>query len=261
MDCISLTIGQDGIAVLELNRPDVLNALNVPLLGEVRETLAAMAGDERVKALIITGRGRAFCAGADLGAGVLQGDEESPKSIGERVAGQMAREFNPMIEMVYTFPRPVITAVNGIAAGGGAGLALCADIVLASESAALKVVQPQQLGIAGDLGINWLLARIAGRSRALGLCLLGDTIPAATLREWGLVWECVPAAALLERARQIALRLAGLPRETLLATRSLVDTAPAHTFQQSIESERLRQQTLCDQPEFVESVQRFFARR
>ena len=257
---INLTIDDNGIALLELNRPDVLNALNAPLMREFREALEAMATNKHVRALIITGSGRAFCAGADLGADVIQGGA-SGESIGQAVADQMGREFNPMMEMLYAFPRPVISAVNGIAAGGGAGLALCADIVLASEKAALKVVQPQQLGIAGDLGVNWLLSRMSGRARALGLCLLGDTVPAATLNQWGLVWDCVAAEELLTRAKDIASRLATLPPETVLATRRLVDEASGDSFAESLEKERMLQKDLCDQPVFIDSVGKFLGRR
>jgi 2-(1,2-epoxy-1,2-dihydrophenyl)acetyl-CoA isomerase len=257
MENINVTIDQGGIALLELNRPDVLNALNAPLMREVRQALETMATNEHVRALIITGAGRAFCAGADLGADVLQAGEESWETLGQAVSDQMGREFNPMMEMIHAFPRPVITAVNGIAAGGGAGLALCADIVLASERAALKVVQPQQLGIAGDLGVNWLLSRVSGRARALGMCLLGDTVPAATLNQWGLVWDCVAPEELMARAMDIAGRLATLPTETVLATRRLVDEAPGDNFAHSLEKERELQKHLCDQPVFIESVRNF----
>jgi 2-(1,2-epoxy-1,2-dihydrophenyl)acetyl-CoA isomerase len=261
MEHIVVTVDDDGIALLELDRPDALNALNPPLIQEITAALEQLAADPEVRALVLTGRGRAFCAGADLGAGVLAGEQPGDVSIGERVADVMQRELNPMMELLYAFPRPVITAVNGIAAGGGAGLALCADLVLASEEAAVKVVQAQQLGIVADLGANWLLQRISGRARAMGACLLADTIPAATLRDWGMVWECTPADELLPRAREYAKRLAAVPAATVLATRTLVDEATQRTYPQSLEDERLYQRELCDAPVFMESVQRFLGKR
>ena len=261
MEHIKLSIDEEGIAVLELNRPASLNALNTPLLREAREALAALAADRQTRALIITGRGRAFCAGADLGVEMLQQGGSDRLSIGEAVAREMAAEFNPLMEAIYDFPFPVVTAVNGIAAGGGAGLALCADLVLASETAGLKVVQPQQLGIVGDLGINWLLARLGGRARSLGMCLLGDTIPAATLMQWGLVWDCIPPAALMDAARATARRLAALPPATVVATRKLVDTGFSDSFGESLEKEREAQKTLCNLPVFLESVRKFQAQR
>jgi 2-(1,2-epoxy-1,2-dihydrophenyl)acetyl-CoA isomerase len=162
-----------------------------------------------------------------------------------------------MMELLYGFPRPVVSAINGIAAGGGAGIALCADIVLAAHSAALKVVQVPQLGIAADLGANWLLARIVGRSRALGACLTGTTIRSEQLLAWGLTWECIEDQRLLERSQEIASQLARVPAATVIATRNLVDRAPASSFDSNLEEERLYQAQLCNAPFFTDSVSRF----
>jgi 2-(1,2-epoxy-1,2-dihydrophenyl)acetyl-CoA isomerase len=134
-------------------------------------------------------------------------------------------------------------------------------VALASDSAGLRVVQPQQLGIAGDLGINWLLVRLGGRARALGMCLLGDTIPAATLKQWGLVWDCVAPADLMGSARETARRLADIPPDTVLATRRLVDAGFSDSYGESLAKERVAQKTLCDLPVFLESVRKFRARR
>ena len=258
MDNIAVSVDASGIALLELNRPAALNALSIGMLQEMRTALGELARDEGVGALIITGKGRAFCAGADL-SGDLQPSTGSA-SPGERVAATMAREFNPLMEMIYGFPRPVVTAINGIAAGGGAGLALCSDLAVAADTASLKVVQVQQLGIVADLGANWLLQRIAGRGRALAACLLSDTIPAATLVEWGAIWDCVPPAELLDTARGYARRLTGVPAATVLATRRLVDGSSAVAYGESIEDERRCQRELCDDPVFLESVRRFMAK-
>ena len=258
MENIQVTIDEQGIALLELNRPDVLNVLNAPLLAEMFDALGDLGSNDDVQALIVTGRGRGFCAGADLGG--VSGGVGNAASLGEQVSERMLRQFNPVMELLYDFPRPVISAINGIAAGGGAAIALCADIVLASHSAALKVVQVPYLGIVADLGANWLLPRIAGRSRALGACLLGDTLDASRLHEWGLVWECVADDQLVERAHELATRLAKAPAETVVATRKLVDSAPHKTFAEILEGERQYQRQLCDAPFFIESVNRFLAK-
>lgn len=255
MGNIQVTIDERGIAVLELNRPDVLNVLNAPLLTEMFDALGDLGSNDEVRALIVTGRGRGFCAGADLGGAAGTGD--SAASLGEHISEMMLRQFNPVMQLLYEFPRPVISAINGIAAGGGAAIALCADIVVASHSAALKVVQVPYLGIVADLGANWLLPRIAGRSRALGACLLGDTLDASRLHEWGLVWECVDDEQLMEKAWEYAGRLAQVPSEAVLATRQLVDSAPHKTFAEILEGERQYQRQLCDAPFFVDSVSRF----
>ena len=257
MQNIEITIDQQGVALLTLNRPEVLNALNVPLLDDLCQALRQLATDEKLKALVVTGRGRGFCAGADLsavGQGAAPGD-----SIGQMVSAQMQSHFNPAMELLYHFPRPTICAINGIAAGGGAAIALCADIVLASRDASLKFVQVQALGIVADLGANWLLPRIAGRSRALGACLLGDSLKAAQLQEWGLVWECVDADQLLPRALEVGSRLAAVPAATVLATRQIIDAAGKSTFTAALEQERLAQRELCDLPVFSESVARFMS--
>jgi 2-(1,2-epoxy-1,2-dihydrophenyl)acetyl-CoA isomerase len=260
MENIVVSIDAEGIALIELNRARTLNALNSGLMADLCAALAELAANDAVRVLIITGRGRAFCAGADLGQAFSSADDGDPGSPGELVAERMAREFNPMMAKLYAFPRPVISALNGIAAGGGAGLALCADLVIASDTAAIRVVQVPQLGIVADLGVNWLLPRIAGRSRAMAMCLLGDSIPAETLKDWGLVFECVAPESLLDTARDYARRLAGVPVDTLVATRSLVDGAAGLSFNESLEEERMAQRTLCDAPVFMESVGRFMAK-
>lgn len=258
MKHLAVTINSNGVALLELNRPQVLNALNEPLLDEIITALGELGANPEVKALIVTGRGKGFCAGADL-TGVSKPAVKST-DMGKMISARMAASFNPMMELLYTFPRPVVSAINGIAAGGGAGIALCADIVLAAHSCALKVVQVPQLGIAADLGANWLLSRIIGRSRALGACLTGTTIRPEQLMAWGLAWECVDDQLLLDRAHEIASQLASVPAATVIATRGLVDRATASSFEASIEDERLHQEQLCNNPVFTDSVSRFLNR-
>ena len=258
MEHIAVSLDR-GIALLELNRPECLNALNQSLLIELVNALQELASNDEVRALIITGRGRGFCAGADLSG--IQSPANAGDSVGKRVSDQMHQLFNPMMALLYDFPRPVVSAINGIAAGGGAAIALCADIVMASRSASLKVVQVPQLGIVADLGANWLLPRIIGRSRALGACITGETLPAARLQEWGLVWECVEAEQLADRARAVALQVSEVPGETILATRRLIDAASRTSFTATLEQERQWQERLCDAPFFMDSVTRFLQRR
>jgi 2-(1,2-epoxy-1,2-dihydrophenyl)acetyl-CoA isomerase len=257
MEYIAVTVDK-GIALLEFNRPELLNALHEPMLLEMITALQELAGNDEVRALIVTGRGRGFCGGADLTT--VSGLAVAGESMGKQVSDQMQRAFNPMMELLYDFPRPVVSAINGIAAGGGAAIALCADIVLASHSAALKVVQVPQLGIVADLGANWLLPRIIGRSRALGACITGETLKALRLQEWGLVWECVEGEQLVARAKELAERMASVPAETIVATRRMVDGASRNSFADTIEQERQCQERLCDAPFFTDSVTRFLER-
>ena len=134
---------------------------------------------------------------------------------------------------------------------------MCADVVLLSEAASFRVVQAPKLGIVADLGANWLLPRLGGRSRAMAMCLLGEDIPAHTLLDWGMALESVVPDELEGRALDYARRLAALPRETVMATRRLVDGACGLSFAQMLEEERRAQRQLCDQPVFMESVSRF----
>lgn len=255
MNTIELTVDEQGIALLALNRPQVLNVLNSELVGEVSSGLRSLRDNAQVRALVITGRGRGFCAGADLAA--IGEEASTDQGLGKRIGASMRDEFNPMMEQIYQFPAPVISAINGIAAGGGAAIALCADIVLAADSAVLKVVQVPQLGIVADLGANWLLPRLGGRARAMGACLTGEALPASRLLEWGLVWESVADGQLLPRAIELARQLAGVPAEAVLATRRLIDQGWQSGFEQMLEDERQCQQQLCDQPFFSQRVTQF----
>ena len=255
MNYIKVEIDSEGVALLVLDRPEVLNAMHVGLMAEAIEAMQCLSVDDDVRALVVTGSGRAFCAGADLAA--VADNPDADENVGERVAAQMQSHFNPFMERLYEFPKPTICAVNGIAAGGGAAVALCADVVLASSSAGLKFVQVQHLGIVADLGANWLLPRIAGRSRAMAACLLGQTIDAAQLLEWGMVLECVEPDELLPRAKELGVQLGRLPAQTVLSTRSLIDEASRESYATLLERERLAQRELCDLPVFMQSVKRF----
>ncbi|NIB42487.1 enoyl-CoA hydratase [Pseudomaricurvus alkylphenolicus] len=258
MPLVDYSLDADGIATVYLNRSDVLNVLNPELMTEMKLLLSDLAENPEVRALVITGKGKGFCAGADLTA--VDPETLERGRLGKWVSDSMLHHFNPMMIQIYEFPKPVISAINGIAAGGGAGLALCADLVIAARSAAIKVVQVPQLGIVADLGANWLLPRLSGRGRALGACLLGDTLDAQTLEQWGLVWECVDDDELLHKARERAVKLASVPANTITQTRRLIDSAAQSTFNDMLEQERLVQEELCDQDHFGQQVQRFLNR-
>jgi 2-(1,2-epoxy-1,2-dihydrophenyl)acetyl-CoA isomerase len=169
-DLIELQIS-DGVALLRLNRPEVLNSLNDPLIREIRSALAAVSADSKARALVLTGAGRGFCAGADLSGG-----KGTPGlSVGETVAQRMEELFNPLVRDLYHLDKPTVAAVNGIAAGGGVGLALTTDIVLAARSARFKLVFVPKLGIIPDCAATFHLQRLIGRARALGVSMLGES--------------------------------------------------------------------------------------
>ncbi len=253
--CIDVNVDERGIAILTMRRSAQLNALNPELIAGMHSALEALAAKPDVKAVVLTGAGRGFCAGADLStflAGLSSGGD-----VGKQVADSMERAFNPLMALLMEFPKPVIAAVNGIAAGGGAALALCADITIAGRSAAFKFVQVPQLGCVADLGGNWLLSRTVGRSAALGAILLGETISAEQAERRGMIWEVVADPALIARALDLANRLAAAPHGLVAASRRLVDAGTTTTFRSMLELERRDQHEFASRPELVKVVAAF----
>lgn len=249
-----------GVATMTMNRPERFNALSLDLLDALTGTLKDLAADPRCKALVVTGAGTAFCAGADLNTFAEVRDQQRHLDTGHQVAETMERRFNPLMVALYTFPKPVISAVNGIAAGGGACVALCADVVLCGASGTFKFVQVPQLSIVADLGAHWFLQRIAGRAVAMAATLLGETLSATRAASLGLVWEVVPDMALLPRAQAVAAKLAQAPPDVVIATRALVDAGATTGLPQSLDSERLHQRDFCARPGFLANIEAFLGR-
>jgi 2-(1,2-epoxy-1,2-dihydrophenyl)acetyl-CoA isomerase len=180
----------DGIARLTLNRPDRLNSFTVEMHGEVADALERVATDDAVRVLVLTGAGRGFCAGQDLSDRAVAPGGEAV-DLGESVE----RFYAPLIRRIAGLDKPVIGAVNGVAAGAGANIALACDIVIAARSA--KFIQSfANIGLIPDSGGTWILPRLIGQARALGLALTGEPLPAEMAAEWGLIWKCVDDAEL-----------------------------------------------------------------
>jgi 2-(1,2-epoxy-1,2-dihydrophenyl)acetyl-CoA isomerase len=260
MAAVLTAVDGEGIATFTLNRPEKYNALDEALFSEGLVALRELAARDDVRALIVTGAGKAFCAGADLQMFQEWHARAGGVDIGRVVSASMRSVTNPFTQAIAEFPKPVICAINGIAAGGGAGIALAGDIILAGRSAGIKVVQVNQLGIIGDLGVNWLIPRMAGRAAAMGALLLGETINAERAERLGLVWEVVEDAALMERAHAMARTLSKAPADTVLATRALVDLSVRQQFAEFLEAERAYQRDLTSRPEFIERVGAFLKR-
>jgi 2-(1,2-epoxy-1,2-dihydrophenyl)acetyl-CoA isomerase len=244
--------------VLTLDRPAVLNSINQQMINELRAVIADVAHDDGTQVLILTGAGRAFCAGADLGAG---GDREPNMSIGESIDRSMDRGFNPLVRDLAALAKPLIAAVNGIAAGGGVGLALVADIVVAARSAEFIQVFGPQLGLVPDMGCTYFLVRLLGRARARGLALLGDRLTAQQAEQWGLIWKCVADDMLMEEAQRIARRLAAGPRQCFGYIKRVLDAAELHTLSEQLDLERDSQRILGDTEDFREGVTAFLGKR
>jgi len=257
---------RDGnVAVLTLNLPERLNPLSRDLQVCLREWLARLAKDTSVRALVLTGAGRAFCSGADLSrisGAAASTDSASPiTSLGQRMGEIMETLTNRMIEDLHEMPIPVVSAVNGGAVGGGIGLALAADVVLAARSAYFYMPFMPRLGIIPDLGSTWFLERFAGRSRAVGLALLGDRLPADQAAQWGLVWKCVDDACLRQEALAIAHRLALVPAHGAREIRRAFQAAGSNTLREQLQYEADRQRELFDRPDFIEGVNAFMEKR
>ncbi|WP_213958219.1 MULTISPECIES: enoyl-CoA hydratase/isomerase family protein [unclassified Variovorax] len=250
---------QDGVATLTLDRPQALNALSPELIIDLAAALRASAEDEATRAIVLTGTGRAFSAGGDIGwfGEVLAGGREHAQS---EIAGYMEREGNPLTLAIAGCRVPVVCAVNGPCVGGAVGIALAADIVIAARSAYFLVPQVPQLGAVPDLGATWMLSRLLGRSRALGIALLGDRIEAAQAEQWGLIWRCVDDTALAEQAQAVAQRLGSASAAAVRDTRRLIDDAPSHTLARQLDAERDAQRAHVGADFFHAACTRFLAR-
>jgi 2-(1,2-epoxy-1,2-dihydrophenyl)acetyl-CoA isomerase len=202
-----------GVATLTLNRPDALNALTVPMKVELLGALRRVERDASVRAVIVTGAGRAFCAGQDLRER-LQPDA-APLGV------ELRERYNPIIRAMRTLPKPIVGAINGVAAGAGASLAMACDIRMASDAASFALAFGR-VGLVPDSGATWFLPRLVGATRAAELALLGDPVTAADAVRLGLVGRVLPAAELATEARAVAARLAaGAPRAIALTKRAL----------------------------------------
>lgn len=248
----------DNIATVAINKPEALNALTIPAFAELAGIFETLAQRPDVDAVILTGRGRAFCAGASL-AGFVNDDGTTITP--EALDKGFAEGINRLMLVISSYPKPVVNAVNGIAAGGGLGLALCADVVIAAESAAFYCGFVPMLGIIPDCGASWLLPRLMGRNRALGHALLGDGIPAQKALDSGLVYALVPADNLLAEAHEIALRLARTPRRALIETRRAFGLASQVDLAEMLDIERKTNVDLVADPEFREGVTAFLEKR
>jgi 2-(1,2-epoxy-1,2-dihydrophenyl)acetyl-CoA isomerase len=243
-----------GVARLTLNRPDKLNSFNTQMHGEVRDALARLpASGARV--LVLTGAGRGFCAGQDLGDRAV-----APGSRGVDLAESIEKHYKPLVLALHTLPMPVIAAVNGVAAGAGANIALACDVVIAARSASF-VQAFAKLGLVPDSGGTWTLPRLVGMSRALGLTLLGNKLPAETAAAWGMIWQCVEDAELNATVEALAQQFAAAPTRGLAATKAAIRGSGQHSLAEQLDIERDMQGELGRSADYAEGVAAFTAKR
>ncbi len=253
-ECILFELSE-GIARLTLNRPERLNSFNVRMHEEVREALGRVAGDSSARVLVITGAGRGFCAGQDLGDRAV-----APGAAPPDLGVSIERDYKPLVLALRRLPLPVIAAVNGVAAGAGANLALTCDLVIAARSASF-VQAFSKIGLIPDTGGTWLLPRLLGQARAMGLALLGEKLPAAQAAEWGLIWRCVDDSELAGEVDSLARALACAPTRGLARTKQAMYEGWSRTLEAQLDVERDFQRELGRSADYAEGVAAFLAKR
>ena len=258
-EAIQTELSESGVFLIRLNRPEVLNSMNRDLIMGLLKTMNEVNDDPKVRVVVITGNGRGFCAGADLADGGWPDEKNS--SPGQAAANNMEIGFNPLVRAITSADKPVITAINGIAAGGGVGLALSGDIVVAAESAKFKLVFGPQLGIISDVGSSWFVPHLIGRARANGMGLLGEDIGAKEAKEWGLIWDYYPNDEFMDSVSDLAERLANGPIEGLKAVVKAHDHALSTSLDKQLDYERDTQKIFLDRKEFREGVKAFIEKR
>lgn len=246
---------RDGVATLALNRPDKYNAINQQLHRDLDAALTAVSRDRSVRALLVTGRGRGFCAGQDLAEFAVSKADDS-----FRIDEHVRATFNRTVLRLRAMELPVIAAVNGVAAGAGWSIALAADIRIASETATFTQAFAK-IGLVPDTGSTWFLPELIGSSRTLELAFTGDPIDAARALEWGLVNQVVPADELAATAFGYAARLAAMPTRALGLTKRAVYRATRASFEDAIEYEAQLQQHAAGTEDHVEGVMAFLEKR
>jgi 2-(1,2-epoxy-1,2-dihydrophenyl)acetyl-CoA isomerase len=247
---------QDALGKITLNRPDRLNALCRPLLQELREALEELAKDERIRAVILTGAGRGFCAGQDLSEPALH----EGAGIAEEVAASLDRYYHPVLFAIAEMEKPVVAQVQGIAAGAGCNLALACDIVVAGESAAFLQAFTR-IGLVPDCGGSWILPRLVGAARAKALMLLAEEVPAAEAERIGLIYRCLPDAELEAGAQALAKRLAQGPTQAYGLIKQALKEGGAQGYRAQLDLERDLQAKAAAGEDFREGITAFASKR
>ncbi|WP_019529466.1 2-(1,2-epoxy-1,2-dihydrophenyl)acetyl-CoA isomerase PaaG [Dasania marina] len=244
-----------GVALLTLNRPEKFNSFNTEMHQELRTVLKEVRSNDDIRCLLITGKGRAFCAGQDLGDRSVTVGDEAP-DLGESVE----KNYNPLIRAITALELPVICAVNGVAAGAGSSFALAADIVLAARSASF-IQSFCKIGVIPDSGSTWALPRLVGMARAKGLALLGDKLAAEQAEAWGLIWQCVDDDKLAETSLALAKQLATQPTKGLSLIKRALKASTANSLDEQLELEKELMRIAGRTEDYREGVAAFMEKR
>jgi 2-(1,2-epoxy-1,2-dihydrophenyl)acetyl-CoA isomerase len=256
MDATILVEQRAGYRVLTLNRPDRMNALDRATVVALTAHLVEAEADDTCRAVLLTGTGRGFCAGADLSArgGNVGGDQ--PRDVGASIE----QTWNPLARRLANLRMPTVAAVNGVAAGAGANVALGCDIVLAARSA--RFVQAfSKIGLVPDCGGSFHLPRLIGEGRARAVAMLAEPVSAERAEQWGMIWRAVDDADLMAEAEKLAAQLATLPTHALVLTRRALRASAENSFDQQLDLERDYQREAATTPDHAEGVKAFLEKR
>jgi 2-(1,2-epoxy-1,2-dihydrophenyl)acetyl-CoA isomerase len=242
----------DSIATITLDRAEALNALTVPMKQELLAAFRGIARDRAIRAVVLTGAGRAFCAGQDI--------KERLEHDAVPLAVELRERYNPLIHAMRTLDQPIVAAINGVAAGAGASLAFAADLRIAADNASV-VLAFGRLGLVPDSGATWFLPRLVGASKAAELALLGDTLSASDAERFGLVARVVPADQLQDEARRIAVRLAALAPRALALTKRALERSWSVDLDTAMEDEAYRQGIVGATADHAEGLAAFVEKR
>jgi 2-(1,2-epoxy-1,2-dihydrophenyl)acetyl-CoA isomerase len=255
VEAFILSTVEQGVMTITLNRPDRLNSFNDLMHQQLAECLTQAERDDSVRCLLITGAGRGFCAGQDLNDRNVDPSGPAPD-----LGLSVERFYNPLVRRLAALPKPVIAAVNGVAAGAGATLALGCDMVLAARSASF-VMAFSRLGLVPDCGGSWFLPRVAGRARAMGLALLGEKLSAEQAAQWGMIWQLVEDAELADTSLQLARHLAAQPTFGLGLIKQALLAAETNGLDAQLDLERDYQRMAGRSADYREGVSAFLAKR
>ena len=245
----------DRIARITLNRPDRLNSFTAQMHAELRDALARVTGDGDARVLVLTGAGRAFCAGQDLSDRAV-----APGAAPVDLGASIEDNYRPLVLSIRNLPLPVVCAVNGVAAGAGANIALACDIVIATKSASF-IQAFCKIGLVPDSGGTYFLPRLVGSARAMGLAFFGDRMSAEQAAEWGLIWKCVDDGEFVATTDAMAAQLADAPTAGLAAIKRALYASSGNTLEQQLDVERDAQRALGNSADYREGVAAFLEKR
>lgn len=245
----------EGVATITLNRPEKLNSFTAQMHAELKQAMQIIESDRAVRALMITGTGRGFCAGQDLS------ERMNPEGANTGDPGSsLEKNYNPLVRQLRALPYPVVCAVNGVAAGAGCNLALACDIVIAAQSASF-IQAFSRIGLIPDAGGTYTLPRLIGTARAMAAAMLAEKISAPQAEQWGMIWKCVPDDRLREESTALARHLAGQATRALGLMKRALYAAANNTFDQQLDLERDLQRDAAGSKDYREGVDAFMEKR